>query len=119
MTTKNKPHDTYVLGLNTENKIVFFKTYNYETEKDEAQKDLEHIRQQGLTWEIGELKDKIQYLLNINKKWNDLDDKIGRCYPDTLEVDEDNLTDEDDLSYYENADLTTIGELAAIAFGYL
>lgn len=108
--------ETYVLGINTENEIAFFKTYNYESEKDEAQKDLEHIRQQGLTWEIGELKNKIQNLLNINKKWNDLDDKIGRCYPDTLEVDEDDLTDED---YFEDADLCTIGEIAASAFGYL
>ena len=63
MSTKNNIQDTYVLGLNELNEIAFFKTYNYESEKDEAQKDLEHIRQQGLTWEIGELKNKIQDLI--------------------------------------------------------
>lgn len=116
MATEIKPHDTYVLGLNEENKIVFFKTYNYQIHSDYAQADLAKITEEGLIWEIGYLKNKLQELIDIEKKWNDLDDKIGRCYPDTLEVDEDDLTDEDD---YEDADLCTIGEIAASAFGYL
>ena len=108
MSTKNNIQDTYVLGLNELNEIAFFKTYNYESEKDEAQKDLEHIRQQGLTWEIGELKNKIQDLLNINKKWNDLEAQIATYYEE----------DEDGCTQYEWC-LTEIGEDAAGAFGFM
>ncbi|MDM1542009.1 hypothetical protein [Empedobacter sp. 189-2] len=119
MATKNKQHDTYVIGINEENEIVFFKTYNYQIDSDEAQADLYKIQQDKLNWQIGDLKKHLQELMIIKKKWNDLDRQISKCYANVLEVDEDDLTDEDDLSDYENADLTTIGELAAIAFGYM
>lgn len=100
--------ETYVLGINTENEIAFFKTYNYESEKDEAQKDLKEIQEQNLIWEIGDLKNKIQNLLTTEKKWNDLENQIATYYKE----DEDGFT--------ENTwSLTEIGEDAASAFGFM
>lgn len=48
------------------------------------------------------------------KKWDDLDTKISKCYPECFDEDDDSNEE-----CYENADLCTIGELAAQAFGYL
>lgn len=48
------------------------------------------------------------------EKWDRLDEKISKCYPEYDDHAEEN--DDDD---YDNTDLGTIGELAASAFGYL
>lgn len=49
------------------------------------------------------------------QKWDDLGAKIARCYPpepgDEIEG--------DDTDYIEDADLLTIGEIAASAYGWL
>lgn len=50
----------------------------------------------------------------FKKKWDDLDTKISKCYPECFDEDYDSNEE-----CYENADLCTIGELAAQAFGYL
>lgn len=114
MKTENNTHDTYVLGLNKEREITFFKTYDYSKQEAEAQEDLKQVQENHFTWEIGNLKEKIQYFLRVQKKWDDLESKIAKCYPECLDED-----DEESDEYYENADLTTIGELAASAFGFL
>lgn len=119
MATKNKQHDTYVLGINEENEIVFFKTYNYQIDSDEAQADLYKIQQDKLNWQIGDLKKHLQELMIVKKKWNDLDRQISNCYADEFESQNNQLKDNDNLSDSKNADLTTIGELAANAFGYM
>lgn len=51
------------------------------------------------------------YIIKSNK-WNELNDKIAKCY-----VDENGneLSEEES----ENIDLVTIGEIAAIAFGFI
>ncbi|WP_313579851.1 hypothetical protein [Chishuiella sp.] len=112
MPIENKTHDTYVLGLNQKREITFFKTYDYPKEQAEAQKDLKYVQENHSTWEIGDLKNKIQNLLNVQKKWDDLDNEISKCYPECFDDDENE-------ECYENADLCTIGELAAQTFGYL
>lgn len=99
--------DTYVLGLNKENKIIFFKTYNYQIQSDEAQSDLAKLQNGEVIWEIGELERKIQYLLNVKKKFDDLDNEISKFY------------ENEEGEVENNGDLTDIGELAASAFGYL
>lgn len=114
MKTENNTHDTYVLGINKEREIKFFKTYNYSIQEAEAQSDLKQIQSTNQTWEIGRLTSKIQELLYVQKKWYDLEEKISKCYPEYLDE-----ADEEGEEYYENADLTTIGELAASAFGFL
>jgi len=50
-------------------------------------------------------------------KWDELDDQIAKCYcnKDGEYVDEDS----DDKAEIEDADLCTIGEIAASAFGWL
>ncbi len=108
MATEIKPHDTYVLGLNEENKIVFFKTYNYETESDSTQADLAKIQEEGLIWETGYLKNKLQELIDIEKKWNDLYEQIGDYYFENEEG-------ETELSW----NLNDIGKKASKAFGYM
>ena len=48
-------HDTYVLGKNNNDEVVFLKTYIYENQKQEAQKDLKEIIDAGLVWKIGHI----------------------------------------------------------------
>lgn len=48
------------------------------------------------------------------RKWDKLEAEIAKCYPECMDE-----ADEDLDEYFENADLTTIGELAASAFGFL
>lgn len=47
------------------------------------------------------------------EKWDKLDEAIGKCYPDYDEEGNEIQTE------IEDADLGTIGEIAAKAFGYL
>jgi hypothetical protein len=54
---------------------------------------------------------------NVEKivdKWNDLDNKIGECYGEVDDELNELCEDEEGL-----CDLCSIGEIAAIAFGYL
>jgi uncharacterized protein YdcH (DUF465 family) len=82
--------------------------------QDEVQKIHNHYgTSEKANYEIQKLFDN-QILLYKRKsdKWNELDEKIARCY-----VDEngEELSEEE----VENIDLGTIGEIAAGAFGYL
>jgi len=49
------------------------------------------------------------------EKWDALRSKIDKCYPPEPEDE----IEGDDTDYNESADLCTIGEIAASAFGYL
>lgn len=51
----NKPitHETFVVGYNNENRVVFFKSYIYNIQKEEAQNDLKWVIDNLHHWEIG------------------------------------------------------------------
>lgn len=46
-------HETFVIGFNKESEIVFFKSYIYLKQKDEAQSDLKWVRDNCHHWVIG------------------------------------------------------------------
>lgn len=56
--------------------------------------------------ERDELKQENQRLRGYEKKWKDLDNKISKFYPE-------------EIGEEPTGDLTDIGEVAAMAFGYL
>jgi hypothetical protein len=58
-------------------------------------------------------KKEIEVWKTKAKKWDDLEEKISKCY---LNADEEYDEDNPEI---ENADLGTIGEMAAEAFGWL
>lgn len=51
----NKPftHETFVVGFNENDEIIFFKSYEYKSQKNEAQLDLKWVRDNCHHWEIG------------------------------------------------------------------
>lgn len=57
--------------------------------------------------------DELQLLIKKAENWDKLKLEISKCY-----CNEDGDYDEDNPEY-EGADLCTIGEIAAIAFGWL
>lgn len=55
-------------------------------------------------------QEQIEIWKSKAEKWDKLGEQIARCYPDEYDPQPDDI---------EDADLGTIGEFAAIAFGYL
>lgn len=55
MNTENKPatHETFVVGFNDQSQVVFFKSYEYLKQKEEAQSDLKWVQDNCNHWEIG------------------------------------------------------------------
>ena len=60
-------------------------------------------------------EEELNVLKRKAQKWDELGEKIARCYPpepgDEIEGDE--------TDYIDDADLITIGEMAASAYGWL
>jgi hypothetical protein len=46
-------HDTTVIGWDKAGMVVFLKSYKYDEQKDEAQKDRKALIDAGLAWKIG------------------------------------------------------------------
>lgn len=46
-------HETFVIGVNVKDEIIFFKSYQYEKQKDEAQSDLKWCVDNCKYWYIG------------------------------------------------------------------
>ncbi len=53
------------------------------------------------------------------EKWDALDAKILKCYPPETDEDKEYIDPEGEIEWDYNADLVTIGGIAAQAFGYL
>lgn len=53
------------------------------------------------------------------EKWDALSEKIGRCYKPETKEDLDVVDPNGEVDWVDDADLATVGEFAAIAFGYL
>ena len=53
--TEGKPitHETFLIGFNPEGDVVFFKSYDYLRQKDEAQSDLSWVINHCDHWELG------------------------------------------------------------------
>ena len=101
-------HDTVLTGTEKETgNLVFFKSYHYETEKEQAQADLKEVQDAGHVWWIG----RADHMVNLVSKWNQLSEEISNIYSDP---DEDN-EDEDWKSPKEQIELS--GKLVSETFG--
>lgn len=50
----NTSHCTIICGINKESgKIIFFKSYDYKKDSEQAQSDLKKVIESGLGWRIG------------------------------------------------------------------
>ena len=46
-------HETFIVGFNDKQQVIFFKSYEYLKQKDEAQSDLKWVQENCDHWEIG------------------------------------------------------------------
>lgn len=46
-------HETFLVGFNEQSQVIFFKSYQYEKQKSEAQLDLKWVIDNCHHWEIG------------------------------------------------------------------
>lgn len=46
-------HETFVIGFNDKGEVIFFKSYRYKEQKDEAQSDLKWVIDNCHHWELG------------------------------------------------------------------
>jgi hypothetical protein len=56
---EDKPltHETFAIGFNEAGQIIFFKSYEYLKQKDEAQSDLKWVIDNCHHWELGAAKE--------------------------------------------------------------
>lgn len=65
-------HDTFLIGINS-GRVIFFKSYQYKKQKEQAQEDFKFVTQSNLFLAIGSLmQDHGPWIITIRKNPSDI-----------------------------------------------